>query len=184
MNESGKKIDWVLLLSLVVIVSGIVFLVFMGFKFGLVDNFLNNSAKQNGISALEAKYCGYAKKTLDWMDKKRLDNVNYPFYVGCNKDSKECVSVVGNDRNGGELSILLARYKYFLKTQDQEQLLIVKKDIDVYFKQSELVPIKNIFWDCRILTEMRDENVLGSEYVRKIDKICQTSQYLDTEFGW
>jgi len=64
MNESGKKFDWVLLLSLVVIVGGIIFLVFMGGKFGLFNNFLNNSAKQNDNSVLETKYCSYAKKTL------------------------------------------------------------------------------------------------------------------------
>jgi len=62
MNESGKKIDWVLLLSLVVIVGGIIFLVFMGVKFEIFNNFLNNSAKQNGATVLETKYCGYAKK--------------------------------------------------------------------------------------------------------------------------
>jgi len=64
MNESGKKFDLVLLLSLVVIVGGIIFLVFMGVKIGLFNNFLNNSAKQNGTTALETKYCDYAEGRL------------------------------------------------------------------------------------------------------------------------
>lgn len=182
MNEFGKKIDWVLLLSLVVIVGGVVFLVFMGFKFGLFDSFLKNSVKKNDISALETKYCDYAKKTLDWMDKTRMNDGKYPIYVNCDQEKKECsiLTETGPDGNN-DLPILWARYKYFLKTQDQEQLLITKKDIDIYFKESELVPIKSSFWNCRILTEMRDEKILGVDYVKKLDNICKTSQYLDTE---
>lgn len=172
MNESGKKFDWVLWLSLMVIVGGIVFLVFMGSKFGIFDGFFKKSQKiedQNKIS-IEDKYCDYAKKTLDWMDKKR-DN-----------DGKYYFNIDGSNKSGYiESLILWARYKYFLKTKDQEQLLIVKKDIDIYLKESELKPIKNYLWNCRVFLEMRDEKILGTDYVEKIDKICKAGKYVDTE---
>ncbi len=182
MNESGKKFDWGLWLSLVVIVGGIVFLVFMGFKLGIFSKFLNNSTKQNDVTTLETKYCAYAKKTLDWMDKKRTADGKYAFSVGCDKEKKECARLIGIGPVGhNDLPILWSRYKYFLKTKDQSQLLVIKKDIDIYFKQLDLMPIKNLFWNCRILTEMRDEKILGVDYVKKLDSLCKTSQYLDTD---
>lgn len=180
MNEFGKKFDWVLLLSLVVIVGGIIFLVFMGVKFGIFNNFLNNSAGQNDISALETKYCGYAKKTLDWMDKKRKIDEKYALSLGCYKEGKKCSDLLEIGQN--DIPILWARYKYFLKNQDQGQLALIKKGIDVYVDQLDKTStVNNGFWNCRILTEMRDEKVLGADYVGKIDNICKTGRYLSTE---
>ena len=184
MNKFGKKFDWVLLLSLVMIVGGVIFLVFMGFKFGLFNKFLNKKSVSNNqkLSALETKYCDYAKKTLDWMDKTRTNDGKYALYVECDKEKKECSNLIGTGSSGhNDLPILWARYKYFLKTQDQKQLSIVKKDIDIYFNQLNKSLINNNFWNCRILSDMRDEKVLGTDYIKKLDNLCKTSHYLDTE---
>ncbi len=190
MNLSNKKIDLVFLLSLLVIIGGIIFLIFIGNKIGLLSKQNkvdlkngNNIVLQTKNSAvLQKKYCDYAKKTLDWMDKKSDINGKYFTGVICDPNKKTCDQINKAGLSGHDaVPAIWARYGYIKKTGDKSQIDKLKKDIDLYFNQSKGGPVQNDFWNCKVLLEISDTSVLDNSYIEKINKICQTSTYYGTK---
>lgn len=186
MDQSKKGFDLIQILSVFLIIVGVVALVLVGNKIGLFDRFLgkkiSNETPVATMTESEIKNCNYAKETLDWLDKKRDESGKYFSDVFCDRKKQTCGEFIETGQSGhNDLPIIWARYKYAVKMNDDQELAIVKKDIDLYFKQLDLMEVQNDFWNCKILAEMRDKKVLGEDYVAKIDKLCETSTSLSIE---
>jgi len=189
MNSSDKKIDWLSLVSLLVIVGGVCFLIFVGREIGLFKKTSKNNLKtDNSVKTVEIdkKYCDYAKKTLAWMDQKRDKNGKYFASVNCNSDKKICDKNIPAGLSGHDaVPAIWARYMYIKKTGDKSQIDQLKKDIDYYGGYMNDIanwePVQNDFWNCKLLLEMNDVSVLEKSYVDKVQQLCLTSTYTGIE---
>ena len=184
MNISRKNV-FVLATIAVLLVS--ILLVFLSFRQKFLFQKSFNLIQKNQITTeispndTQEKYCVYAKKTLDWLDKNRDKNGKYFYEVGCDISQKQCKDYVESGQSGHDaMTMIWARYKYFLKTGEEDQINIIKKDIDIYFKQLDEMKIQNDFWNCKFLTEMYEDKYLGEEYLIKIKKLCDSSIYQTT----
>lgn len=186
MNQK-QKLDLVSILSVILIIIGLFLIIFISIKLKSVNNQKQLSSKiknDNGTVDLidsDKKYCLYAQKTLNWMDKKRDDSGKYYEAILCDTDNEVCNNYIKSGQSGHDAIISLwARYKNYLKSNDANELTILKKDIDIYYKQLEIMPIQNDSWNCKLLLEMLDEKNLGQDYISKISKLCQSSLYFLT----
>lgn len=176
MDQKNKSFDWVLIVSIFLIIIGIAIFLFISNEIGLFKSITNK------IISPENKYCDYAKETLKWLDSKRDNNGKYLNSVSCNFETKICnipneAGLSGHDA----IPAIWARYKYIQKTGDKDEISILKKDIDYYYQQLAEMPVQNHFWNCRLLLEINDKKILNQEYLDKIHKICLTSTYLTTD---
>ena len=178
MNSSKKGFDLIQIVSIFLIIFGLAILVFVASKIGIFNTLLVSK----NFTDTEKKYCNYAKKTLTWLDSKRDSNGKYFISVSCNPKEKTCNLGESSGQSGHDaMPIIWARYKYIQKTGDTKEISILKKDIDIYFRQLDLMEIQNNFWNCRLLLEMNDEKILGLDYVAKVNKMCLSSSYLSSE---
>lgn len=182
MNLSGKKFYLILIFSVLLVLLGIFSWFFINKNGFLNKNVKNNLKIEKKLTELEKKYCSYAKKTLDWMDS--INNTNGKNYdsVTCDYENKTCNEFLPAGNSGHEyIPNIWARYKYLKKTNDKNQIGKLKKDIDLYFNQSEISAVQNDFWNCKILLELDDNSVLENSYIEKVKKICISSTYSDFE---
>jgi hypothetical protein len=132
MNSSGKKIDWLSLISLLVIVGGVCFLIFVGRSLIKTKTGVLTTQKTGIIDTSEIRYCDYAKNTLEWLDKKRDVNGKYFALVNCDLNKKVCDENIPAGLSGHDaIPALWARYSYIKKTGDKSQIDQLKKDIDL-----------------------------------------------------
>lgn len=177
--ESKKSFDLVQIVSIFLIIVALFFLAFIGNKVGL---FKNIPIFKKNITTTEKKYCTYAKKTLNWLESKRDENGKYFASVNCDFEKKTCNSPQKAGLSGHDaIPAIWARYKYIQNTGDTDEIAILKKDIDFYYKQLDEMQVQNDFWNCRLLLEITDQKILSQEYLNKVNKLCTTSTYLSTD---
>jgi hypothetical protein len=182
MNSSGKKIDWLSLISLLVIVGGVCFLIFVGRSLIKNETSVLTTQKTGIIDTSEIKYCDYAKNTLEWLDKKRDVNGKYFASVNCDLDKKVCDENIPAGLSGHDaIPAIWARYSYIKKTGDKSQTDQLKKDIDFYYDQTHRMEVQNDFWNCKLLSQLDDKTILDDNYLMEVGMICQTSTYYDNK---
>lgn len=180
MDSSNKEFNLIQIFSIFIIIISLAAIIFISNKVGLFKNFLKNP--QSIFTTVPKDNCGYSKATLNWLDSKRSKTNKYFISVKCNYKEKKCNIGQESGQSGhNDMPIIWARYKYIQKTGDKDEIAKLKKDIDIYSQQLELMEVQNNFWNCRMLLEMNDEKILGSDYVDKVHQLCLTSSYLGSE---
>ncbi|MDD2482860.1 MAG: hypothetical protein PHE32_03460 [Candidatus Shapirobacteria bacterium] len=176
-TKKGFSLLQIVSIFLIVIVS--VGFIFIGNKIGL---FKKDLSPKNKFTAAEKKYCGYAKKTLTWINSKRDENGKYFGFIDCDFEKKTCNGPQEAGLSGHDaIPAIWARYKYIQKTGDTDEISILKKDIDYYYQQLDKMQVQNNFWNCRLLLEITDQKILSQEYLDKVHKLCTTSTYISSD---
>ena len=174
-----KNFDLIQIASIFLITIGILILSFVTKKIGL----FSNSSKVNKTASVNFdKYCDYAKQTLSWLDSNRDKNGKYFLSIGCDLDAKTCGQTIPAGISGHDaMPTIWSRYNYIQKTGDKSEIDKLKRDIDFYYNQLSKLEVQNNFWNCRLLLNITDQQILSSEYLGKVHKLCLTSTNLDTD---
>ncbi|MBD3279574.1 MAG: hypothetical protein GF390_02575 [Candidatus Pacebacteria bacterium] len=109
-----------------------------------------------------------AKQILSCLDSMKNDKGAYLLGKTCDPNGR-CQEVKAN--HSGPRPIW-ARFKYYQKTGDQNQLNLVKNDLAINTNPDIIPAIQNDFWNCKLMAELWQSNSFSNDDKSKIRNIC------------
>ena len=175
-------------ISLPVLLTGMCFLITI--VIGLV--FLNKNKerftkktvtnKTEEIKITRTNYSEIARKTLDWIDQQRNEDGWYILERGCDFELKTCNTIWDNEEgNKDGLIATWARLNFYKQTKDPKDLVIVKKDIDLFYEKYKNDNLKDSLWICKITYEMAQSGYLDDGQKEKLKNLCLNTSFLSPE---
>lgn len=151
-------------LYIILIILGVLVLIAGGLTF-----YLENSKKTktnqivNKLSNLEI-----AQKTLTLLNTQKNDQGIYAFSCKCNNiDCTKC-TISGYSQREGSFMVW-GRYKYYEKTNDNEQLEIINQELSTLSK----LPLQFEDWNCRNLLDLWESKILDDKTKNAVADVCQ-----------
>lgn len=127
-----------------------------------------NKIKVSPVEEQKKKeYLQIAGNVLKWLDTMKDENGVYMDGPIC-KENKKCNNPVKENRVG--LNVIWGRFKYYEQTKDKKDLDILTQDLSTYAEKVKV--IQNDFWDCRIMYQLWQSNLLTDSAKNLAKKIC------------
>lgn len=117
-----------------------------------------------------------AKKALNWLDKQKDQNGIYYYALVCSEKNDECKITPGDKKSTGPI-IIWGRFQYYKATKNEEDLKAFNNDLDIYTDKNKVKIIQNHFWNCKLMYELWQDDLLNPQQKEKIKQICKNSTY-------
>lgn len=158
----------------------------------VIDDLIQVANVEVGKQEEKDKYLLEAEKILTHLDSQKDD---YAFYGGvrqcyynnnkkCNWifsnnittliDSKDLDKISKYSTQRNTLPIIWARFQYYKKTGDEEQLQKIYQDIDILMKviDDEWLNLQTDSFNCLLMKEIIESDLIQADYQKKAQKIC------------
>ncbi|HUS60170.1 MAG TPA: hypothetical protein VMX76_02190 [Nevskiaceae bacterium] len=122
----------------------------------------------------KGEYLRIARQVLDWLDNQRDAREVYIFGNLC-QISGQC-ETTGEDNRAG-LAALWGRFRYYQVTQEKKDRGILTDDLDIYTNPAKIPVIQNDFWNCKLMYQMWQSDLLSDWQKEKVEKICWYGVY-------
>ena len=164
-------------LYIILFVLGILVLIVSGLNFYLknLKEISTNKTSKISDDTIDSSFLKASETTLKLINKQKNDNGIYNTGVMCSADFTECKDLGESHYSG--IPVIWGRFNFYLKNKDQEDLDLVKNDIDNYF---EMVKTKTIGANndgCILLYDLWKDESFDKGYKEKISTICSSFQY-------
>lgn len=136
-----------------------------------------SSAKKQAVQSLtipnptSTNHTEIAKKTLDYLNLMRDQRGAYLFERVCDS-SNQCIDSQGNNHSGPRP--IWARYKYFQRTKDFQNIEVIKNDLLI--NTTKIETVQNDFWNCKLMYYISlDKKAFDQNTIEKMHQYCVTS---------
>jgi len=119
-----------------------------------------------------------AKEVLDWLDEQRDSRDVYIYGYRCAING-DCEKQEADNRAG--LAAIWGRSLHHQATNNDNDLLIINKDINIYTDPEKVPIIQNNFWNCKLMYQVWQNDSLSNEQKTKVKNICDKSSYYPPE---
>lgn len=114
-----------------------------------------------------------AKKTLECLDKIRDEDGVYALGKKC--DTNGLCKISAKDHRVG-LNVLWGRTKYIEKTDDQVEMRILRKDLNLYLNDKKVKVVQPDLWSRKLLYDMWQSTIFSEKEKEKILRLAKKAE--------